>query len=517
MHSGIINRGKVIRIEIERDLMLKLKNYDIAKNVHVYQQGGLNIAYDVNSGSLHVLDDKTTQFIQGMSELQIKSKDYEQSFASLAQEAGKHLSDKEKKDIAEELTELQAANLLFSSELKQVEPVYPDPPVIKAMCLHVAHDCNLRCHYCFAGTGPFGGDRGLMSSETGKRALDYLLANSGTRSHCEVDFFGGEPLMNYQVIKELIAYGKEAAQRVGKTINFTLTTNGVLLNNEVADYLVQEKVSVVLSLDGRQVVNDRMRPYASGKGSYAQILPNILNFIKKRPESSRYAVGSYYYVRGTYTRYNTDFYQDVLHMVDQGIKRVSVEPVVASAETDYAFREEDLTGIMESYDILGEKVLEYSRKGKEFSFFHFNAGLDEGPCLIKRVSGCGAGHEYIAISPEGDIYPCHQFVGQEQYKLGSLHDTEVQLKEEIVDDFRKANIYSKQECLTCWARYSCSGGCHAANAASGEGLTKVYALGCQLQKKRLEVAYYLKIRESQKKIKEGYAAGKDTFSGKINN
>ncbi|NLI92910.1 MAG: thioether cross-link-forming SCIFF peptide maturase [Peptococcaceae bacterium] len=476
--------------------MLRIDHYDIHKNVHVYRQGKINIAYDVNSGSLHILDDKTAQFIWEMIRVQKQGlNDPDRIFT----EAGSHLSSTEKKEILQELAELQRDHLLFSPEAERVEPVYPVRPVIKAMCLHVAHDCNLRCGYCFAGTGAFGGDRELMSFQTGRLALDFLLQNSGNRPHCEVDFFGGEPLMNFQVVKELIAYGKKAADEAGKKIKFTLTTNAVLLDDEVSNYLEEEGISVVLSLDGRKEVNDRMRPFAGGKGSYDRIMPHILRFIEKRPSASRYAIGKYYYVRGTYTRYNTDFYQDVLHMADRGIRRISVEPVVAPPEEDYAIRQEDMDAIKESYDILGDKVLEYMNTEKEFTFFHFNAGLDDGPCLPKRLSGCGAGHEYVAISPEGEIYPCHQFVGQEKYKLGSLYETE-KLNKMIVDSFRKAYVYAKEECCSCWARFSCSGGCHAANASFSGELTKVYPMGCELQKKRLEVAFYIKIKEREQRI-----------------
>ncbi|RNC28928.1 MAG: Anaerobic sulfatase-maturating enzyme [Candidatus Dichloromethanomonas elyunquensis] len=479
--------------------MLKIDHYNIAKNVHVFRQGNLNIAYDVNSGSLHIVDDKTAQFIINMIQVQIQDLKGTGDPHSIFRVAGADLSGEEKNEILMELGALQRNNLLFSQEAEKIEPMYPEPPIIKAMCLHVAHDCNLRCRYCFAGTGPFGGSRQLMSFKTGKSALDFLLRNSGNRAQCEVDFFGGEPLLNFDVVKELISYGKKAAAQIGKKIKFTLTTNAVLLNEEVSGYLEEEGISIVLSLDGRKEVNDRMRPYAGGKGSYDRIMPQILRFIEKRPAASRYAIGKYYYVRGTYTRYNMDFYQDVLHMADQGIKRISVEPVVAPPEEEYALREEDLDTVKKSYDILGEKVLEYMQNGKEFSFFHFNAGLDDGPCLPKRLSGCGAGHEYVAISPEGEIYPCHQFVGQEKYKLGSLYEEE-KLNAKVVAAFRKAHVYIKEECGSCWARFSCSGGCHAANAAFSGELTKVYSLGCELQKKRLEVAFYIKIREREQRV-----------------
>ncbi|NLO97985.1 MAG: thioether cross-link-forming SCIFF peptide maturase [Peptococcaceae bacterium] len=477
--------------------MLNISNYNIKKNVHIYRQGDLNIAYDVNSGSLHVIDEYTYSLIEDMIRLQDENNNLLDE-EKLLFEAGKNIETAVKREILLELEQLQNQNLLFSQEVEEKEPHYPNQPLIKAICLHVSHDCNLRCQYCFAGTGSFKGKRELMTSETGKRAIDFLFKHNGNRQSCEVDFFGGEPLLNMPVIKELINYGKTVAQQAGKKIKFTLTTNAVLLDKITAEYLDNEGVSVVLSLDGRKEVNDRMRSFPNGKGSYDIIMPHILHFSQLRPGSSPYAVGQYYYVRGTYTRYNTDFYKDVLHMADLGIKRISVEPVIASPNDDYAFREEDIDKIKQSYDILGEKVLEYKLKGRGFSFFHFNAGLDEGPCLPKRLSGCGAGHEYVAISPDGSIYPCHQFVGQEDYKLGTVYQDNP-LKEELIKKFRSAHVYNKNDCRMCWARYSCSGGCHAANVAYSGELTKVYPLGCELQKKRLEVAYYLKIKEAQLK------------------
>ncbi len=472
--------------------MLNLKNYHISKNIHIYEQGNLRIAYDVNSGSLHILDEKTFSLIGEMIDYQSNNETIDLNLV------GNNLPDDEKLEVLEELEQLQRDKLLFSEEVLEQEPIYPSPPIIKAMCLHVAHDCNLKCRYCFAGTGSFGGCRELMSVETGIKAIDFLLMHSGSRPQCEVDFFGGEPLLNLTVVKELIAYGKMAAKKINKRIKFTLTTNAVLLDEQTTAYLEKEEVSVVLSLDGRKEVNDRMRPFYKDKGSYDTIVPNILRFTEKRPKTSPYAIGNYYYVRGTYTHYNTDFYRDVLHMADLGIKMISIEPVVASPENDFSLNQEDIEKVKESYDILGEKVLDYAQRDQEFSFFHFNAGLDDGPCLPKRLSGCGAGYEYIAVSPEGGIYPCHQFVGQEAYKLGSLHKPDSKPRTDIVDQFRKANVYAKQECRTCWARFSCSGGCHAANVAYSGELTKVYSLGCELQKKRLEVAYYLKIRQALK-------------------
>lgn len=469
--------------------MLNLEKYHLSKNIHIYEQGNLRIAHDVNSGSLHTLDEKTYSLIKEMIDYQSNNSSVDFNVI------GKQLPDVEKKEILEELDQLQRDNLLFSEEAVEQEPIYPTPPIIKAMCLHVAHDCNLKCRYCFAGTGSFGGCRELMSLETGVKAIDFLLKHSGSRPQCEVDFFGGEPLLNLAVVKQLISYGKMAAKEINKRIKFTLTTNAVLLDENTIKYLEEEEVSVVLSLDGRREVNDRMRPFNKGKGSYDTIVPNILRFIESRPNTSPYAIGNYYYVRGTYTHYNTDFYRDVIHMADLGIKMISVEPVVASPDEEFAFAQEDIEKVKESYDILGEKVLDYAQKDQGFSFFHFNVGLDDGPCLPKRLSGCGAGHEYIAVSPEGGIYPCHQFVGQEEYRLGSLHE-QSELRNDIVEQFRMAHVYAKQECRTCWARFSCSGGCHAANLAASGELTKVYHLGCELQKKRLEVAYYLKIRQA---------------------
>ena len=479
--------------------LLIFQGYSIKKNVHSYHQGDLWIAHDVNSGSLHVLDEGTFNVLKAMERLQEGEKEITLlGIKGVIEQAGQPvLTEEELSEILEELVELRQEGTLFAKESEGVTPNYPDKPIVKAICLHVAHDCNLRCTYCFAGAGAFGGCRTLMDFETGKRGIDFVLESSGQRDHCEVDFFGGEPLLNFGVVKALVAYGRKAALSKNKTIKFTLTTNGVLLNEEIQCFLEQEEISVVLSLDGRPEVHDRMRPHADGRGSYAEITPRIQQFATKRPESSPYALGTYYYVRGTYTHFNLDFDRDVVHMADLGIKQISVEPVVAGPEDAYAFQEGDLDKIRESYDRLGEELL--ARRGQEgdFNFFHFNVALDQGPCLIKRLSGCGAGHEYVAISPEGDLYPCHQFVGQEAYKLGSLYDEPpYALRPELVQDFRSAHVFAKSSCRECWARFACSGGCHAANVAFTQKLTEAYTLGCELQKKRLEVALYVKIKES---------------------
>ncbi|HEY8910892.1 MAG TPA: thioether cross-link-forming SCIFF peptide maturase [Desulfosporosinus sp.] len=480
--------------------LFNLKKYRIKKNVHSYRQGDLFIAHDVNSGSLHVLDERTFNVLKAIEELQegtqtITPEGINRVFGQAEQPA---LAEGELSEIFEEMEGLRKEGTLFSEEAEVVTLNFPEKPVVKAICLHVAHDCNLRCKYCFAGTGAFGGSRTLMDLETGKKGIDFVLESSGHRNHCEVDFFGGEPLLNFGVVKALVEYGRKAGTAQNKTIKFTLTTNGVLLNEEIQSYLEQEEISVVLSLDGRPEVHDRMRPYADGRGSYAKVTPLIKQFATKRPESSPYATGTYYYVRGTYTHFNLDFDRDVLHMADLGIKQISMEPVVAGPKDAYAFQEGDLDKILEAYDRLGEELLVRRAQDQDFNFFHFNVALDQGPCLIKRLSGCGAGHEYVAISPEGDLYPCHQFVGQEAYKLGSLYDENPhQLKSELVQDFRSANVYAKSTCQECWARFSCSGGCHAANVSFTQKLTEVYTLGCELQKKRLEVALYVKIKEIQ--------------------
>ena len=480
--------------------LLNIEGYCLKKNVHSYRQGDLLISHDVNSGSLHLLDERTFDLLKTIEGLQESGNDIalEEINKVLRLIRKQEFSAEELSEILEELEELRKEGTLFSKEAEEVTPSYPEKPIVKAICLHVAHDCNLRCKYCFAGTGAFGGSRTMMDLETGKKGIDFVLESSGHRNHCEVDFFGGEPLLNFGLVKALVEYGRKAGAAQGKTIKFTLTTNGVLLNDKIQEFLEQEEISVVLSLDGRPEVHDRMRPYTDGRGSYAKVTPLIKQFATKRPESSPYAIGTYYYVRGTYTHFNLDFDRDVLHMADLGIKQISVEPVVAGPNDDYAFQEGDLDKIRDAYDRLGEEMLLRRQQNQDFNFFHFNVALDQGPCLIKRLSGCGAGHEYVAISPEGDLYPCHQFVGQAAYKMGSLYDQDpCQLKAEVVKDFRAANVYSKPSCRECWARFACSGGCHAANVAFTQKLTEVYTLGCELQKKRLEVALYLKIKEIQ--------------------
>ncbi len=481
--------------------MFNSYNPGLKGNVHLYRQGDLNIAYDVNSGSLHVLDDQSFEVLkvlESMSEKDLHLEGRALSTQIKALSGRADLSDTAIEEILSELEELQQGGVLCSAASEELSPIYPKEPIVKAICLHVAHDCNLRCEYCFAGTGAFGGSRTMMDLETGKRGIDFVLEASAHRRQCEVDFFGGEPLLNLQVVKDLVQYGREAAAKKGKSIKFTMTTNGILLDQETEDFLEKENISVVLSLDGRREIHDKMRPYADGTGSYDEVVPAVRRFAARHPDSSPYATGTYYYVRGTYTHHNLDFDKDVMHMADLGIDRISLEPVVAGPEDDYAFQAEDLEHIKETYDRLGEEIFKRRQLDKNFTFFHFNVALDQGPCLPKRLSGCGAGHEYVAISPEGDLYPCHQFVGQTEYKMGSLWGTDAgKLDSDLVERFRGAHVYAKTSCKTCWARFACSGGCHAANTAFTKNLLEVYPLGCELQKKRLEVALYLKIKETQ--------------------
>ena len=351
------------------------------------------------------------------------------------------------------------------------------------MCLHIAHDCNLRCEYCFASTGDFGEGRKLMPLETGKQAIDFLLKHSANRKNLELDFFGGEPLMNWDVVKQLVAYGREQEKLHNKNFRFTLTTNGVLLNDEVMEFCNKEMGNVVLSIDGRKEVHDHMRPFRKGAGSYDLIVPKFQKFAELRHQDK-------YYVRGTFTHYNTDFAADVLHLADLGFKQISVEPVVAPPTEDYAIREEDLPQIMDEYDRLAKEFVKRQKEGRGFKFFHFMLDLSQGPCVAKRLSGCGSGTEYLAVTPWGDFYPCHQFVGQEDFCLGNVY--EGVKKTETVNEFKKCNVYSKKECSQCFARFYCSGGC-AANSYNFTGkINDVYEIGCKMQQKRIECALMIK-------------------------
>ena len=444
--------------------------------IHQYKNNGYNMVLDVNSGSVHVVDDVTYDVLslldQGKQEEEI-------------QEALKdRYPAQEIHDAAQECQELKEAEMLFTDDVYEgaIEMFAERPTVVKALCLHIAHDCNLACRYCFAEEGEYHGRRALMSLEVGKKALDFLIANSGSRRNLEVDFFGGEPLMNWQVVKDLVAYGREQEKIHNKNFRFTLTTN-VLLDDEVMEFCNKEMGNVVLSIDGRKEVHDFMRPFRKGAGSYDLIVPKFQKFAESRNQDN-------YYVRGTFTHYNLDFAADVLHLADLGFKQISVEPVVAPPTEDYAIREEDLPIIFEQYDILAKEMIKRHKEGRGFNFFHFMIDLTGGPCVYKRLSGCGSGTEYLAVTPWGDFYPCHQFVGNEEFLLGNVDEGIV--RTDLTCDFKKCNVYSKKECSSCFARFYCSGGC-AANSYNFTGkINDVYEIGCKMQQKRIECALMIK-------------------------
>ena len=446
--------------------------------VHQYKMGGYNIVIDVNSGAIHVVDDMTYDMIE-MYELS----DKDSIFAEMAKRYPE-----QKDEIAEvwdELAELIAAEELFTKD--SYEPYITDfakrPTVVKALCLHIAHDCNLACQYCFAEEGEYHGKRELMSYEVGKKALDFLVANSGNRRNLEVDFFGGEPLMNFQVVKDLVAYGRSLEKEHDKNFRFTLTTNGVLLDDDIMEFANKEMGNVVLSIDGRKEVHDRMRPFRKGAGSYDLIVPKFQKFAESRHQDK-------YYVRGTFTHNNLDFSKDVLHLADLGFKQISVEPVVAQDTDSYAIREEDLPQLMDEYENLALEMVRRHGTEEDFNFFHFMIDLEGGPCVAKRLSGCGSGTEYLAVTPTGDLYPCHQFVGNTDFLMGNVDDGVVNT--DLRDEFKSCNVYAKEKCRECFARFYCSGGC-AANSYNFHGdIHNAYDIGCALQKKRVECAIMIK-------------------------
>ncbi|MCD5407138.1 MAG: thioether cross-link-forming SCIFF peptide maturase [Desulfotomaculum sp.] len=445
--------------------------------LHKFEIDKTKLVLDVHSGALHQVDDLSWHLLD---HYQQKSK------TQLITEYSVAYNQAEIEEALVEIEQLTAQGLLFSvdpvDEQYDMDQVFSGD-VVKALCLHVAHDCNLRCKYCFAGQGPFGGDRSLMSLETGCQAIDFLLKQSDRRRHIEVDFFGGEPLLNFAVVKQLVTYSRKKAALFGKKIKFTLTTNALLLDESTAQYLLDNAISVVLSLDGRPAIHDKMRPAGRGAGSYRQVLKNIKRLVAKNPPGG-------YYVRGTYTRHNLDFSKDIMHMIDQGLVDISVEPVVAQPEAEYALRLEDAEILKQEYRYLVKKVLEMITAGRRINFFHFNVDLEAGPCLAKRLSGCGAGHEYLAVTPAGYLYPCHQFVGHSQFQLGHVSSNE--LNQNIRQQFKRAHLYNKPACRQCWAKYYCSGGCNANAYAFNGDLLQPYQLECMLTQARLECALYLK-------------------------
>lgn len=453
--------------------------------VHQYINNGYYIVLDVNSGSVHVVDEVVYDVIPAVEEAW-KHCETDQALRALVTDKlkGKH-REEALLEALEEILELKRAGMLFTEDIYEnyITDFKKRETVVKALCLHIAHDCNLACRYCFAEEGEYHGRRALMSFEVGKKALDFLVAHSGNRVNLEVDFFGGEPLLNWQVVKDLVAYGRSLEKPNNKKFRFTLTTNGILLNDEIMEFANQEMANVVLSIDGRKDVNDRMRPYRGGQGSYDTIVPKFKKVAESRGQMN-------YYVRGTFTHNNLDFAEDVKHLADLGFQQISVEPVVAAPEESYALREEDLPRLLEEYDRLALELLERRKAGKGVNFFHFMIDLEGGPCVAKRLSGCGSGTEYLAVTPWGDFYPCHQFVGQEEFLMGNVEDGIT--RTDIRDEFKTCNVYAKEKCRECFARFYCSGGC-AANSYNFNGnINGTYDLGCELQRKRIECAIMIK-------------------------
>ena len=449
--------------------------------VHQYKNNGYDIVLDVNSGAIHVVDDVTYDVIEMIDQSQPESYARDEIVSALSGKYGKE----EVEEAIDEVQTLIDEESLFTKDTYEnyIMDFKKRPTVVKALCLHIAHDCNLACQYCFAEEGEYHGRRALMSFEVGKKALDFLIANSGNRRNLEVDFFGGEPLMNWQVVKDLVAYGREQEKLHDKNFRFTLTTNGVLLNDEIMEFCNKEMANVVLSIDGRKEVHDKMRPFRKGAGSYDLIVPKFQKLAESRNQEK-------YYIRGTFTRNNLDFSNDIMHFADLGFKQMSIEPVVGDESDPYAIREEDLPKIREEYDKLAKMMIEREKEGKGFNFFHFMIDLNGGPCVAKRLSGCGSGTEYLAVTPWGDLYPCHQFVGQDDFLMGNVDDGIV--KPEIADDFRSCNVYSKDKCRNCFAKFYCSGGCMANSYNFHGTIHDTYEIGCEMQRKRVECAIMMK-------------------------
>ncbi len=450
--------------------------------IHSFRQNGYNIVLDVASGSVHCVDDVAFDIIN-----LYESTPREELIGQVSIRHG--ISEEEVKACLDDVDALKAQGVLFSCDefRPNADALAKRETVVKAMCLHVAHTCNLDCEYCFAAQGKYHGERALMTFEVGKRALDFLIENSGTRRNLEVDFFGGEPLMNFDVVKKLVAYARSVEKEHGKNFRFTLTTNGMLLDDEVIEFANREMDNVVLSLDGRKEVNDRFRKTAGGVGSFDVIVPKFQKFVKARGDKS-------YYMRGTFTHFNPDFTKDIQTMLDLGFDELSMEPVVSPPTDKYALTEEDKLIVCAEYGKLAEMMIKRRKEGKPFTFYHYMLDLDGGPCIYKRISGCGSGTEYLAVTPTGELYPCHQFVGNKDYLMGDIWQGVI--RTDIRDEFKRCNAYSRTECADCWARLYCSGGC-AANAYNATGsVNGVYAYGCDLFKKRIECAIMLKVDEA---------------------
>ena len=446
--------------------------------IHQFKNNGLNIVLDINSGAVHVVDDIVYDIINI----------FEKNKEEVKEEICKTYEEASFEEAYKEIEQLISDGVLFTEDdyHDTMNQFISREPVVKALCLHIAHDCNLRCKYCFAGEGEYHGDKSLMSLEVGKKSIDFLIENSKNRRNLEVDFFGGEPLMNFQVVKDIVSYARSKEKKYNKNFRFTLTTNGIALNDEIQAYVNENMHNVVLSIDGRKEVNDMMRPTDNGKGTYDIIMPKFKKLAESRNQDN-------YYVRGTFTRNNLDFSKDVLHLADEGFKQISVEPVVGGVDKDYSLREVDLEVICEEYDKLAKEMIKRDKEGKGFNFFHFMIDLNQGPCVAKRIAGCGSGSEYMAVTPWGDLYPCHQYVGLEEFKLGDL-DKGIQNTEKQ-ECFKNCNVYNKPKCLECWAKFYCSGGCSANGYQFHGDINAVYDVGCEMEKKRVECAIMIKAKQ----------------------
>ena len=449
--------------------------------IHQFKVNNEYYTLDVYSGSIHITDEVSAEAIRL---LEREARDV--VHAAIIQSFG-HQEDVTPQNVQELLDQIEALRQqgklytedVYAARAGDLKNTNQD---IKALCLHVAHTCNLCCSYCFAAQGKYKGDRALMPLSVGKRALDFLIENAGNRHNLEVDFFGGEPLMNWDVVKGVVAYGRELEQKTGKRFRFTLTTNGVLLNDEVTDFCNQEMQNVVLSLDGRRETHDRFRVDAKGRGSYDTVVPKFQRFVEKRGDKS-------YYIRGTYTRHNLDFVQDILHMAELGFKELSMEPVVAAEDDPCALQESDLPYLFGQYELLASEMLKRYRAGKPFTFYHYTLDLEHGPCIYKRISGCGSGTEYLAVTPWGELFPCHQFVGDAEYSMGDIwQGIQNHARQE---EFRHCNLYSHAECSQCWAKLFCAGGCAANHYHATGSINGVHDISCQLFKKRTECAIAL--------------------------
>lgn len=452
--------------------------------VHLFKRLGYNIAVDTASASVHVLDEVAYEAVSLYGKIPAEdiARELERKFG---------ISGKESAECIADVEALVSAGTLFSEDKfrPDVAVLAKRDPVVKALCLHVAHTCNLDCDYCFASQGKYHGERALMPFEVGRRAIDFLIENSGSRHNLEVDFFGGEPLMNFGVAKEIVAYAREREKECGKHFRFTLTTNGMLVDDDVIEFSDREMDNVVMSLDGRKEVNDRFRKTVGGVGSYDIIVPKFQKFAAARGEKE-------YYIRGTFTHNNPDFMKDIDVMLDLGFTRLSMEPVVAPPDSPSALTEEDKATVMRQYELLAERMIQRRRAGTPFVFYHYMLDLEHGPCIYKRISGCGSGTEYMAVTPKGELYPCHQFVGEERFRMGDVFGGVDAQGERIRAEFKRCNAYSKPECEDCWARLYCSGGCAANGWHSTGDVNGVYAYGCDLFRCRMECALAVKASEA---------------------